>query len=395
MGKKRRKKKKSAGRIFLEGFAKSLLIMGMLFLTGFASYKVSLFYFHERGVSGSSKASSVIQELYGAVEAEDISKNLIYSIENESGKLKGMVLEVFNTYTGNMDYITIPANTELTISNELYEKLLKAGCEAPQIIKLSSIHKYFSEDTMYEYGELLLNDLLGIDISYYTVMEPEVFEQIFEKTERKEVVQGAETAVVQTVELWTLKESWCNEWKAVEKTEEAIKAYMETSYEKCKSNLSVRSKKKYATAYLKWDIDYTYYHIVPGVAEEKTYEVIPEDAKKLLEQVLGNSTYTEQQNGTIATLDAVSKNGVIQILNASQINGLAAQYKTTLEAQGYTVDSIGNYTGQMQTMSSILVREEGLGSDLLLYLENAQIRVSPNLPAGIDIQIVLGTDADR
>lgn len=392
----KKKKKKSAGKVFLVGFGKSLLIIGMLFLTGFASYKVSLFYFNERGVAGDSKASLVIRELYGSVEVEDISKNLIYSVDKDSGKIKGLVLEIFNTNTGNMDYITIPVSTEITISNELYQKLAKAGCEAPQIIKISAIHKYFSETAMYEYGELILNDLLGIDIGYYTVMEPEEFQKIFEKTEYKEAVRIEEAAQIQTVEQWILKDTWVNELKAVEKDEKAVKDYIEAVGGNWESNLSVRSRKKYAADYLKWNIDNTYFHTIPGIKEEKSYEAFPEEAKALVEQLLGNETYTRQQDrlaGNMAAED--SRDCVIQILNASQINGLAARYKEMLELQGYSIESVGNYMGQLQTQSSILVRGETCGADLLLYLENAELTVSEALPEGIDIQIILGTDADN
>lgn len=66
-----------------------------------------------------------------------------------------------------------------------------------------------------------------------------------------------------------------------------------------------------------------------------------------------------------------------------------------MEEQGYTIDSIGNYMGQMQTESSILVRSADVGADLLLYLEGSRLTVSEALPEGIDIQIILGTDADN
>lgn len=392
----KKKKKKSAGKVFLIGFGKSLLIIGLLFLTGFASYKVSLFYFNEKGVAWDSKASLVIRELYGSVEVEDISKNLIYSVDKDSGKIKGLVLEIFNTNTGNMDYITIPVSTEITISNELYQKLARADCEAPQIIKISAIHKYFSETAMYEYGELILNDLLGIDIGYYTVMEPKEFRKIFEKTEYKEAVRTEEAAQIQTVEQWILKDTWVNELKAVEKNEKAVKDYIEAVGGSWESNLSVRSRKKYAADYLKWNIDNTYFHTIPGIKEGKSYEAFPEEAKALIQQLLENETYTgsqDRQAGNMTGKD--SRDCLIQILNASQINGLAAKYKEMLEQKGYSVESIGNYMGQLQTQSSILVREEACGADLLLYLGNAELTVSEALPEGIDIQIILGTDADN
>lgn len=392
---KKRKKKRNAMAVFFRGFGMSLLLIAMLLLTGFVSYKVSLFYFNERGVSKNSKASAVIQELYGSVAVEDISKNLIYSVDKKSGKVKGLVLEIFNTNTNNMDYITIPANTEITISNELYQKLAKAGCEAPQIIKVSAISKYFSKDTMYEYGELIINDLLGIDISYYTVVEPKTFKRMFEKTQRRETVQEEENAKVQTVNLWTLTEAYMSELRAVEKEEKAVKEYIEKAYESCTSNLSVRSKKEYAEDYLRWDIEHTHFHMIPGVVEEDCYRALPEESKALLEQILGNDSYTVPQDITVSGTEADSREYAIEILNASQVNGLAAKYKEVLEEQGYRVNSIGNYTGQVQEQSSILVRNEGTGADLLLYLEGGSLSVSDSLPEGIDIQIILGTDANK
>lgn len=392
---KNRKKKRSAAAIFLIGFGRSVFIIGLLLLTGFASYKASLFYFNERGVPKRDKASAVIQELYGQTTVEDVSKNLIYSVDKKSGKIKSIVLEIFNTKTGNMDYVTLPLGTEFTISNELYEKLLKGGCEAPQIVRLSRMHKYFSEDTLYEYGELIISDLLGIDVGYYTVLPQPVFKQMFQKSERRETVETEAGATVQTVPVWVLKDSYKDKLKALPEDEKAVKDYIETAYEKCTSNLSVRAKKKYAADYLKWKVEDTHYHTVPGILEETVYRASAEEAKGLLAEILGNSAYTGAQEDTSFHTTADSKGCKIQILNASQINGLAAEYQTLLEEQGYTIDSIGNYMGQMQTESSILVRSADMGADLLLYLEGSRLTVSEALPEGIDIQIILGTDADN
>lgn len=394
MGKTRKKKRNAAG-VFMQGFLKSVLVIGLLFLTGFASYKVSLFYFNERGVSEGGRAAEVIKELYGTAEVEEISKNLIYSIDEESGKVKSMVLEIFNTKTGNMDYITLPTSTEITISNELYQKLVKGGCEAPQIIRLSRMNKYFSEDTLYEYGELILNDLLGIDISYYTVLEHGSFRRMFEKSERKETVQTEETAVIQTMPVWMLSEKYKSQLEEAKQDEKTMKDYIETSCEDVVSNLPVRSRKKYAEDYLKWETEKTHYHVLPCVAGENKYQVMPEEAKALTAQILGNPPYTEKQDNTAVNTTVDSRECSIQILNASQINGLAAEYQTLLTEQGYTVDSIGNYMGQMQEVTSILVRSTETGADLLGFFEGSTLTVSEALPEGIDIQIILGTDADK
>jgi hypothetical protein len=375
---KKRKKKRSAVSVFFTGFLKSLLVIALLFLTGFGSYKASLFYFNLRGVSSGSRASALIRDLYGSVSAEDISKNLIYGLA-EDGSISELILEIFNTKTGNMDYVTIPVKTEFTISNDLYQKLTKAGSDVPQIIRLSTLHKYFEDETLYEYGSLLTEDILGIDISYYTVLEKQIFDKTFTETEG----------------YFTFTEEYKTELMSVEKDETAIKEYLETAYQDCTSNLSLRSKKKYAAAYVQWGLQNTHYYLVPGAWTEDTYTVSTEEAKTLLQELLANLSYSSPQSTSDKKTD--SKEYKIQILNASQINGLAAKYKTLLENEGYQVAEIGNYTGSslVQSQSRIVVSKEGIGEDLLDFLDEGEIEIANDLPEGIDIRIILGSDANQ
>lgn len=60
-----------------------------------------------------------------------------------------------------MDFVTIPAESQITVSNEIYKRMCAAGADAPQIITLSLLNDYFGDDTAYEYGILLLEGLYG------------------------------------------------------------------------------------------------------------------------------------------------------------------------------------------------------------------------------------------
>jgi hypothetical protein len=75
------------------------------------------------------------------------------------------LLEVFNSNGRKLGYISIPLDTKLTMSETLYRKLVVIKPEIPQIIKLSSVTKYLEEKTVFEYGVLMMEDLLGTDIS--------------------------------------------------------------------------------------------------------------------------------------------------------------------------------------------------------------------------------------
>ena len=98
----------------------------------------------------------------GDVTADAVSRNLIYCVDEETSKIKTMVIEVLNTETGNLDFITIPAHLQFAINNDVYQRLYEAGIDVPQIIKMSNLNEYFNNDTSYEYGMLLLEDYFDI-----------------------------------------------------------------------------------------------------------------------------------------------------------------------------------------------------------------------------------------
>ena len=77
--------------------------------------------------------------------------------------------------------MTIPANTQITISTDTYSDLIKVSQKLPQVAKLSDINEYFTGDVAYEYGILILQDTMDVDIGYFTAMPTEEFDKYFEK----------------------------------------------------------------------------------------------------------------------------------------------------------------------------------------------------------------------
>lgn len=390
---KKRKKKKNAGKIFLQGFLKSFLILLALLGTGFIGYKGTNFYYSKFGGPGDDKAAQIIKELYGEVEVVDIAINLIYCVDGDN-QINAMVLEIFNTNTSNMDYVTIPLKSQFTISNELYQKLCASGCDAPQIMKLSKMDEYFSDETLYEYGVILLEDLLDIDINYYTAVAKDTFKQMFKK-KAPPLSYNEEGIVISSDVQWNLKQSYLKEIGALT-DESELEDYIREKLKKCKSNLNTKSKLEYGEKYRKVNPSLIYTHSIYGVLENNSFDIDVERTNLLFQQLLSNSSYTMEQkdtNGGTKTVERISLGAAIEILNGSGITGLAAKYQTSLLEDGYTVSQIGNYTSQTEQATRILVKEEGLGADLLEYFEGASIEVS-QLPDGVDIEIILGSDAN-
>lgn len=122
-------------------------------------------------------------DIVGDVTADAVSRNIIYSYDPATKIIDAIVIEILNTESGNLDFVTIPAESQITVSNEIYKRMCAAGADAPQIITLSLLNDYFGDDTAYEYGILLLEDYMGIDIGYYTSMENSVFNSMFTQSE--------------------------------------------------------------------------------------------------------------------------------------------------------------------------------------------------------------------
>lgn len=372
------KKNNSPLKMFMKGFFKSFFIIAILCIVGFGSYKITMFYYKIEGVPQNSKANGFIKDIVSDATVDEISKNLIFSSDKLSGEVKELVLEIVNTNTNNIDYINISADSQITLSNEMYQRLYESNPEIPQIIKLSQLYKYMEADYIYEYGVLIIEDYLDIDISYYTGMDEDYFSTIFVKDEDKIV--------------------FTDEWKdtiSIAKSEDDFKEIIKDYYDEVSSNLSMRNKEKYISTYIKVDPELIYFYHIIGEQQLEGYMIDVEASSNMISELINNEvTYTSKQEESTLPLgqEEISSKGYnIKISNGSKITGLAAHYKEKLISEGYQVTGIDNYNGEIVNATKIIVDSEGLGYDLATYFSDPTVTVE-ELGEGIDIQIILGTN---
>lgn len=98
--------------------------------------------------------------------------------------------------------------------------------DAPQIITLSLLNDYFGDDTAYEYGILLLEDYMGIDIGYYTSMENSVFNSMFTQSEETGCFRPSDQLVTEAQ-------------SAVQS--DGLESFIKTKYASLTSNLKVKN----------------------------------------------------------------------------------------------------------------------------------------------------------
>lgn len=421
-------KKKSVAKLFFKSLLKSLLCIVAILAVGFASYKISYTVLLDKKNNIDTDAEN-LKDIMREAQTDEVSKNLIY-VKNEKGKISHVMLEICNTKTYNMDYLTIPAKTDYTIPSGMYRKLCQVNPEIPQVIRVSDMLSYFKEEKdACGYGVLIFEKMLGVDISYYTEITQETYDSHYVeqsvKVEFKTTGTEGSTAspdgtipksnvtITTQMDISVLSDAYKQQIADLGNDEEKIAEYIKEQYERVESNLTVYNKIGYLEAYEKMDVTKYHFWGIPCKKEGKIYIVDTKAAKQAIKKLVSNDkTYTDVQNvtginkigasvakeasteGTNAEV-ASSKGLKIRVLNGSQISGLASSTKQRLEAAGYTVPAVGNYTAETLTTTRIIVRKSGQGEDLKAYFTNPELAVG-GVAEGFDIEIVLGTiDANR
>ncbi|MBQ8983819.1 MAG: LytR C-terminal domain-containing protein [Lachnospiraceae bacterium] len=104
------------------------------------------------------------------------------------------------------------------------------------------------------------------------------------------------------------------------------------------------------------------------------------------------NTTTEPVTEEPTTEEPISSVGhSIEILNSTDVAGVAAGWQERLNNAGFTVSQIGNYEVETLTTSKIIVTQDGMGMDLLEYFPGASVEVG-TIDSGVEIQIIVGTN---
>ncbi len=414
--------KKNAIIFFLKSLFKSIVVIVSVLAVGVISYKVSYEILSKQAKNGQIDVNEQeIEEILEEAETPELSKNLIYVVDDKKN-ITHMMIEICNTATGNMDYVTVPVKTDYIIPAKMYQKLCVVDEEIPQIVRVSKLRNYFADledEQAYGYAELVMEKMLGIDITYYTVLSEELYESHYEEVKAAtsyekvsnttttttstessgategEAAQTGYTASV-TMKLSVASESYLQQMADMSGDREKIVEYIKGQYaqeDKVQSNLTVYSKIAYIETYEKMNAAYYHYWGVPGTFSGKVFSIDTSSASAFIKKLEENTVaYTEEQEfGKVSKKKAISSKGKnILVLNGSKITGLASATQTELVNAGYTVPKVGDYTEEILTQTRIIVTKDGMGQDLVAYFKDPEIVIG-DVEEGYDIEIILGT----
>ncbi len=373
---------------------KTFLTIMVLILIAVLSYYVTTLYYNSPSVKNGN--SNIIEKIKSNYKVEDISKNAIISIKDDA--IQNIMIEIFNKNTNNVDYLTIPANTQFDLSADLYQKLYTLEIDIPQIIIFSDLNKYFQGDELYQYTSLILGDLLETKISYYTVVSPDTFKNLFEDVQKyrsyKSAINDEDAGAITELYIMNIyTKDALNEIKNILGNKEGIQTYLEELYNGINSNLTLKNRLKYLDYYAQVREEQIYFHKIYGTDKKSTFVADLLQTRNLIEEIQNNDTYTLAQfdGGQSDVVIISSKDKVISIYNGANVSGLAKNFRDKLTSEGFTISSINNYDGGTLTNTKIVIKENGFGLDLLSYFSNAEIEVG-EVPEGVDIMIILGSN---
>ncbi len=235
--------KRSPGKIFAKVFIRSIFVVLFLLTVAVISYKAAMHFWQPKEKGVVAYQDDTVSTDKVKVEIEAVSKNLIFCYDEESNDITKIVLEILNGHSRKLTYITIPVRTKITIDDPLYRKIILDCPEMPQFMKLSALSAYLDADKAFEYGVLITENLLGIDINYYTVFPVNTYETIFTQKYIKQEDNYA------SVPMETFTKDYTKYIKTLD-TKEKVTAYIEETYPSIKTNLALDDKVKFLRYYM-------------------------------------------------------------------------------------------------------------------------------------------------
>lgn len=258
--------------LFARKFIKSFVFVLVFFIVGGLSYKIVMSLWDVPEAQGISpiQSNEPNKEQITVPSIDDISKNLVFIVNSDTGDLKHLLLEIFHCEDKRMEYITIPIRTQISLSESLYQKLILVHPAIPQVMKLSAMTGYFDEDVIYDYSVLIIQEQLGIEISYYTVVPEDLYDTMF-------------TSIDNTYNAFS------NDYKEFIrsiKSAEELSDYIEETYPKLISNISLFEKMNYFESYLQTPLNKVTFNLINGNDKNSAYYIDKTLAKKQIEDYI-------------------------------------------------------------------------------------------------------------
>lgn len=331
----------------------------------------------------------------------------------------------FDSETKQITLISIPRDTYVVMSDELRAEAKADGIYMPSQFKINAINSYSGAEKGIIYLQKYLEEMMGINIDFYAELDTDAFVEIVdiiggvemeirpkgfhyydptqnltidvpggmqlldgEKAEgvvrfRADYVQG-------DIDRISVQQEFMKAFFSQVISKEAIRenalSYIEACFKYLRTDFPISEIPRYLP-YLEY-----------LSADSITFVTLPGES-----QTIGGASYYVADNTDVTQLvnwvffgDGIPKESealkgkTIQILNGSNVAGLASAKRETLENEGIKVESVSNYKGEPLSNTTIYSKDGIDTSELDEYFTNPVTDIIDPSMGNYDIVIVLG-----
>ncbi len=400
------------------------------YLTGsFTSVKKAVKEETDQSGSGEDTTDTTV------TDNKNMENTLVFVHDDHTNK-DYTTLNMYDTKTKALDILLMPCDAQVSVSSSLLKELRETMSDVSSTVSLSEVGRAFG-DKKYEMFVKIMEDISGVSISGYDVMSRQNFKKLLNVAGNvtyhfdNAISYRDEQNTLQTIDagdisldsekayalLTYMDGTDDEESRRLERANTYFTSYVEALLSKgndtaiAKKYDSLVTEEKKGTTSTE-DIlkslttDAVTIRIMQG---SETKGVFTLDSQKVKLQVAAltkqaeaykstgsSSSSTSSSASTTTSTDTTesSKQYSIEIYNAAYVSGLAREWETYLEGEGYSISLVDSYQEEGPiSQTRINVTEEGMGEDLLNYFPDADINVVDSISTGGDIQIYIGTDS--
>lgn len=154
-------------------------------------------------------------------------------VTEEDGALCGCFYTMLDCMEGRMEFYMVPLDTRLYLSTELYRELVTKNAKLAQVNTLDGLYRCFVAAEAAECTLKALDEAVGVQADYYTVMPKSCYERI--------IKEEAHTYVYDAF----LQDDLSEQVMAAG----SMKAYLSAVWEQCKCSVSAESRLYYLETY--------------------------------------------------------------------------------------------------------------------------------------------------
>lgn len=360
-------------------------------------------------------------------------ENTLFFVNSEDGMEQYIALGMLNTNTYAYDVLLVPINAQVTVGRDVLKEIQKNMPDAKNTVNLSDIARVFADDK-YEMISDIFSNVLGIKIAGYDVLTEKNFVKLLDMADPIEYhldnsisyrnekgileqIEGGDITLdgSQAMELIAyLDGTESQESARLERTSIYLQSFIKALLDENKSETiakkymilaesgETREESELEQLIDKLDGEEIAIRILQGAESNGIFSIDSQKAQlqisTLIKQTEGSTSSASSTKDTDTTEKEESsvessKEYSIELYNAAYVAGLAGEWESYLEEEGYNISLVGSYQdeGPIST-TRIVVAEEGMGEDLLQYFPDAEIETG-EIDTGGDIQIYIGTDS--